>query len=46
VVLSRRASIPGVSEDSRWRPLRERPEVGLWTDEYSNLLGVFRWSGR
>src|SRR5207248_8992381 len=23
-----------------WRPLRTRPEVGVWTDDYSNLLRV------
>jgi hypothetical protein len=46
VVLSRQPSIPGVSDDGRWRPLAQRPEVGLWTDDYCNLLGVFRWGGR
>ncbi len=24
-----------------WRGLQERPEVGVWTDDYSNLLSVF-----
>jgi hypothetical protein len=26
-----------------WRRPRVRPEVGLWTDDYSNLLRVFYW---
>jgi len=26
-----------------WRKLRGRPEVGIWTDDYSNLLRVFDW---
>jgi hypothetical protein len=26
-----------------WRRLRVRPAVGLWTDDYSNLLRVFDW---
>jgi hypothetical protein len=26
-----------------WRKLRIRPEVGVWTDDYSNLLRVFDW---
>ncbi len=26
-----------------WRRLRTRPEVGIWTDDYSNLLRVFNW---
>jgi hypothetical protein len=31
--------------DSFWHDLRERrePKVGVWTDDYSNLLSVFRW---
>jgi len=26
-----------------WRKLEDRPEVGIWTDDYSNLLRVFDW---
>jgi hypothetical protein len=26
-----------------WRRLKVRPEVGVWTDDYSNLLRVFEW---
>jgi hypothetical protein len=26
-----------------WRRLKVRPEVGVWTDDYSNLLRVFDW---
>jgi hypothetical protein len=26
-----------------WRRLKTRPEVGIWTDDYSNLLRVFNW---
>jgi hypothetical protein len=26
-----------------WRPLRREPKVGVWTDDYSNLLSVFEW---
>ena len=29
--------------DSRWKPLRTRDEVGVWTDDYSSLLSVFNW---
>jgi hypothetical protein len=34
-----------VHEDSRerWRRLTIRQEVGIWTDDYSNLLQVFEW---
>ncbi len=31
-------------QDPRWRPLQRRPEVGVWTDDYSNLLSVFKWN--
>jgi hypothetical protein len=30
--------------DSRWRPLRTRDGVRLWTDDYSNIFSVFIWS--
>jgi hypothetical protein len=26
-----------------WQPLVPAPEVGVWTDDYSNLLSVFKW---
>jgi hypothetical protein len=26
-----------------WKPVRPRPELGIWTDQYSNILSVFRW---
>jgi spermidine synthase len=28
---------------TRWQSLAGRPDVGLWTDDFSNLLRVFRW---
>ncbi len=44
VVLARReADLGPLADDARWRPLTDRPAVGLWTDDYSNLLGVLRW---
>jgi spermidine synthase len=33
-----------MATDRRWRPIRSRPDVGVWTDDYSNLLGVFKWN--
>jgi hypothetical protein len=26
-----------------WDPVKERPDVGVWTDKYSNVLRVFAW---
>ena len=31
-------------KDSRWRPLRTRESVGVWTDDFSNIFRVFIWS--
>jgi len=33
-----------LARDQRWKQIRNRPEVGVWTDDYSNLLGVFKWN--
>jgi hypothetical protein len=30
--------------DSRWRTLRTRESVGVWTDDFSNIFRVFIWS--
>jgi hypothetical protein len=27
----------------RWQPAQARPELRLWTDDFSNLWQVFRW---
>jgi hypothetical protein len=31
------------AEPPPWRKLRPEPKVGVWTDDYSNLLSVFEW---
>jgi hypothetical protein len=28
----------------RWKPIASQPDVGVWTDDYSNLLSVFKWN--
>jgi SAM-dependent methyltransferase len=33
-----------ISNSSRWQPARGRPELGVWTDDFSNLVLVLRWS--
>ena len=44
VVLARRREDLGrLADDKRWEPLEIDPKVGLWTDDYSNLLSVFMW---
>jgi hypothetical protein len=32
-----------LTREQRWRSLQERPAVGVWTDDFSNLFSVFRW---
>lgn len=29
--------------DSRWKPARMEPSLGVWTDDFSSLLSVFHW---
>ncbi len=43
--LLRAACVPAPVLEPRWHDLSERrdPRVGVWTDDYSNLLSVFRW---
>jgi hypothetical protein len=49
VVLARRAEDLGelqarAPKKAPWLPAQENPKVGIWSDDYSNLLGVFRWN--
>lgn len=32
-----------IAADARWLPLKERDNVGLWTDDYANILGIMKW---
>jgi hypothetical protein len=32
-----------LASDPRWTPLDIRPNMRLWTDDYSNLLSIFDW---
>jgi len=43
VVLARReADLGALVDDERWSPLPVRPEVGEWSDDFSNVLSVFK----
>ena len=37
------AALGKIATDQRWRPLEAKPGVGLWTDDYSNIIKVLRW---
>lgn len=44
VMLARREEgLKELARDSKWRPLQKRGDVGVWSDDYSNLVGVIRW---
>jgi hypothetical protein len=42
-IASRPSTLNMLQHDARWRPLRVREGVGLWTDDFSNIFGVFLW---
>ena len=44
VLLARSASaLSPLQQSGRWRPAQARPELGVWTDDFSNLLAVLRF---
>jgi len=45
VVMARRASDLGkVTDDHRWKFLPGRPGARIWSDDFSNVLSVLKWS--
>jgi hypothetical protein len=46
VLMAHRASDLGaLPQDPRWQRVGPRSRRVIWTDEFSNLLGVFKWRG-
>ena len=45
-ITSNSSQLGGLRNDTRWRPLRTREHVGLWTDDFSNIFDVLIWSVR
>jgi spermidine synthase len=44
VVMAREKEAFGaLGADPRWTPLRRAPAVGVWADDFSNVLTVFKW---
>ena len=44
VLMARRHSdFGGLAGDSRWQPLEPQARTGLWTDDYSSVLHVWKW---
>jgi hypothetical protein len=45
VVMGRQTKdLGGLSEDRRWKPLLARPGAKVWSDDFSNIFSVFKWS--
>ena len=43
-ILARSSSDLGeLDTAAKWQPVRGRPDVGVWTDDYSNIIRVFEW---
>jgi spermidine synthase len=44
LVMARRESgLRGLDRDARWQPVPMKRGARIWTDDYSNLLGIIRW---
>ena len=43
VLAGRAADLGILRSDERWRSLVTRPNVGVWTDDFSNILRVRKW---
>jgi hypothetical protein len=44
VVLARRATdFAALARRPEWTPLAPRADVRLWTDDFSDVIGVFTW---
>ena len=43
ILARQRQDLGGLAKDERWKPIETDPKVGVWTDDYSNLLSVFMW---
>ncbi len=45
VVMGRRREALGpLATDARWTPLKKVKWVGVWSDDFSNVVSIFRWN--
>lgn len=42
----RQEALGSLASDPRWTPLKQDDRVGVWTDDFSNVLRVFDWTSR
>jgi hypothetical protein len=44
VVMARRPEdVQTLAADTRWQPLEGRPDRPVWTDDFSNIVSLFKW---
>jgi hypothetical protein len=44
VILARaKEDLGTLPSDQRWQPLPARTSFGLWTDDFSNIISLFKW---
>jgi hypothetical protein len=43
ILVRQEADLGPLAADTRWRPPRDTPGPARWTDDFSNILGVFQW---
>jgi len=44
VVMARRPEdVQTLAADTRWKPLEGRPDRPVWTDDFSNIVSLFKW---
>ncbi len=43
VMARKRDDLGNLAQDERWQALPGRSEKRVWTDDFSNLLGIIRW---
>ena len=43
VMAGQRAALGKLAQDPRWKLLQGRPGAAVWSDDFSNILSVFRW---
>lgn len=44
VMAKQRDRVGALLEDAQWEPIPKSPSLGIWTDNFSNVLSVFDWT--
>jgi len=44
VLAKQRDRVGGLLENPEWEPIPKNPSLGIWTDNFSNVLSVFDWT--